>query len=933
MTTFNNALANLQNNSNRMAALAKGYHTDVAKFQTKKGEDTARLFMLAGELGKDLASRLAERKAKEEEGEKTWQLFNDSYLGNVEIDSDFTKNVFNVSADQRTYSNLISNAERNKQISSFVATEANNSAGVGERALEQQKLGSIAIEFTPWYHTQVKNNTRTFDAVIPLADGTFSRQTFNINDPNLPREARFARLQYLTKQYVGARASGYDPKFLTYSPENGGSGFATSIMEQSDTIKKQIEKNIVSADGVNQRSNALTIFQDSNATASEIADAYTLIMNSGAKNGEGIMQRDKAWKFLHDNLKDSVENGYISYDRLEEIVDMKIFDINGKKTLAEYDPTRYGRFNEETGVQGSLFTEADNYKTKQDELITKRNKNSVNTEFEALSSEITSGTLDPRNKADLEIIKEKLKKITDIATANNIEGWDYAKKLKELQQLPNNETEPLGKSAADLYYKSDSGMRMSIASTQFSEDVQNTTDIQSIISLEKQIEEEHNKEILNVEKIFKKKELVLSGNSEIPQYTWPNTSTETMWELEKGRLLRLLVINDQLPADQKQLPRTLIRNFEQDLNEKIANAKLDTNWENYDKTIESGTSSYSADQQQVFNTSIYASDDQGVFRNAENHTELEGNFTYGWQSKMYGLKLEGADFTNPKTEIKEEQPYTSKYPVNENEDEKILDYNKLIEGENGLPSDLQKIANLQNLTALDYLQQRAQSVGQKLDEKSLEILCADIENNCSATVKNKLKKGEKLNHDDKANITKTCPTVGILNLVDGGEDGEKINNAILQHLCTEEVVDYTSNSSPLYKEGFEIYAKDNLGLGMGMLEFIGDTAKIDFEADGAEKLFETFSLEIPKAELLKAVITNDKAGSAAFEHSGDIKFLPTLDSDLLADYKQSNFLELLDSLTQFDFGADMIEHDNNEDQLDNSKIEQTEINSIKNSLD
>ena len=298
---------------------------------------------------------------------------------------------------------------------------------------------------------------------------------------------------------------------------------------------------------------------------------------------------------------------------------------------------------------------------------------------------------------------------------------------------------------------------------------------------------------------------------------------------------------------------------------------------------------------------------------------------------MYGLKLEGADFTNPKTKIKEEQPYTSKYPINENEEEKTLDYNKLIEGEKGLPSDLQKVANLQNLTALEYLQQRAQSVGQELDEKSLEILCADVENNCSATVKNKLKKGEKLENFDKADISKTCPTVGILNLVDGGEDGEKINNAILQHLCKEEVVDYTSNNSPLYKEGFEIYAKDNLGLGMGLVEFIGNTAKIDFEVDGAEKLFKTF-ISIPKAELLKTVLTNDNASSAAFEHSGDIKFLPTLDSDLLADYKQSNFLELLDSLTQFDFGADMIEHIN-EEQNGEKKNKQTEINSIGKTLD
>ena len=933
MTTFNNALANLQNNSNRMAALAKGYNTDVAKFNTKKAEDTARLFMLAGEMGKEISSRLAERKIKEENSEKIWQLFNDSYLGNMEIDSDFTESIFNVSADQRTYSNLISNAEREKKISPFVATESKNSAGVGERALEQQKFGSIAPEFSAWYHHQVRTNKGTFDAVVadPTSPNRFSRQTFNINDPNLPRDVRLARLQYLTKQFVTDRASGYDPRFLTYSPENGGSGFATAIMEQVDNIKVQIEKNIVAADGVNDRSNAMTIIQDPNATASELADAYTLIMNSGAKDGEGIMQRDKAWKFLHDNLKESVDEGYISYERLEEIVNMELFDINGKKTLAEYDPTRYGQFNEETGVQGSIFTAADEYQTKQDELITKRNKNAVNTEFETLSSEITSGTLDPRNPADLKIIKERLKTITDSAIANNIEDWDYAKKLKELQQLPNNETKPLGKSAANLYYEADNGMRMSIASTQFSEDVQNTTDIKSIISLENQMEEEHNDEILNVEKIFKKKELVLSGNSEIPQYTWPNTSTETMWELEKGRLLRLLVINDQLPADQKQLPRTLINNFEKDLNEKIANAKLDTNWENYDQTIESGTSSYSADQQQVFNTSIYASDEDGIFRNAENHIELRGNFTYGWQSKMYGLKLAGADFTNPKTKIKEEQPYTSKYPVNKNEKEKTLDYNKLIEGENGLPSDLQKVAALQNLTALDYLQQRAQSVGQELDDKSLEILCADVEKNCSATVKNKLKNGEELNHDDKANITKTCPTVGILNLVDGGEDGEKINNAILQHLCTEEVVDYTSNSSPVYKAGFEIYAKDNLGLGMGLVEFIGDTAKIDFEPDGAEKFFETFS-SIPKNDILQAVVTNDKAGFAAFEHSGNIKLLPSLDSNLLADYKQSNFLELLDSLTQFDFGADMIEHIN-EEQDDDTKNNQTEINSIPKSLD
>lgn len=36
MTTFDQAIANLQQNSNQMAAAAKGYNLDVAKFETKK---------------------------------------------------------------------------------------------------------------------------------------------------------------------------------------------------------------------------------------------------------------------------------------------------------------------------------------------------------------------------------------------------------------------------------------------------------------------------------------------------------------------------------------------------------------------------------------------------------------------------------------------------------------------------------------------------------------------------------------------------------------------------------------------------------------------------------------------------------------------------------------------------------------------------------
>ena len=43
MTTFDQALANLQNSNNQRAAIAQGYNNDVAEFQTRKAKDTARL--------------------------------------------------------------------------------------------------------------------------------------------------------------------------------------------------------------------------------------------------------------------------------------------------------------------------------------------------------------------------------------------------------------------------------------------------------------------------------------------------------------------------------------------------------------------------------------------------------------------------------------------------------------------------------------------------------------------------------------------------------------------------------------------------------------------------------------------------------------------------------------------------------------------------
>ena len=96
MTTFDQAIANLQQNSNQMAASAKGYNVDVAKFETKKAQDLSRLFLLAGEAGKEISTRLAERKVRQEKAEEKWNLMK----GWGTPDPDFKDTIKQIKKDQ-----------------------------------------------------------------------------------------------------------------------------------------------------------------------------------------------------------------------------------------------------------------------------------------------------------------------------------------------------------------------------------------------------------------------------------------------------------------------------------------------------------------------------------------------------------------------------------------------------------------------------------------------------------------------------------------------------------------------------------------------------------------------------------------------------------------------------------------------------------------
>ena len=166
MTTFDQALANLQNSNNQRAAEAKGFNNDVARFQTQRANDTARLFMLAGELGKDIANRLAIRKENEKQHEELYKQFEKVAQGQFTVDPEFKESVSGLSSDQVILTNAVGDGEKNGTISGVTAVESISESGIGDRPAEINKLHSKSLEYRPWIANQIQNNEGTFTAIL-----------------------------------------------------------------------------------------------------------------------------------------------------------------------------------------------------------------------------------------------------------------------------------------------------------------------------------------------------------------------------------------------------------------------------------------------------------------------------------------------------------------------------------------------------------------------------------------------------------------------------------------------------------------------------------------------------------------------------------------------------------------------------------------------
>jgi hypothetical protein len=903
MTTFDQALANLQQNSNKLASEVKGYNVDIAKFQSQRANDTARIFELAGEMGKDISKRLAERKAKEEKYDDLESKFQSKYLGNYKIDPEFTGQIFQSEFGQVQASTMLADSVNKGKLSSYVGTEGINQTGIGDRAITATLVQGKSLEFTHWYYNQIRTNKGSFTAyIVDPATNQVTSQILNINASNLNREQNNARLQYLTKQFIGQSVGQYSDEFLIYDQKDGGSGFAQSLMTQVDKLKVEAEKGFTSQSGINNRNRAADIlFKTDEMNAATLQTAVSLVLNSSNLEGTGIMRRDKAWKAFHDILTEGAKTGNITREKLTEIVNLEIFDINGNKTLAQHRPDLYG---DSKDIKGTVFKEVDDYKKNLNTSVDERNEAIQLEKKEGWKKEIADGL---RTWDDQEIQKEIAEWMRDDPELDSFEINN------ELKSVPTEASTATATEILNRYEKKEIGERKFL--TDYLEGhplelaIRNDPRIKKQLQVEEGIEKLLEEELGELEVSASKttRKMAAEGGA-----SWPDaTSGAEYWKWVKAEAVQRYLDSEkrglgktygdiilelkaeiaavpeiELPYNEILIKRglkiddngKLVRDLTTDTNGKSVWDKRDKAWiKEWDKKV----------GWNVYDTSYHAHDSNGLYVNVyKNSKLLNPNWYSNSQKNKEEENLPNLNLKDPVTKFPGEENWIKKYPAKNGE---AVDWNEYVENE-GITSDVYEVCKAQKKSPLKCIQERAEASGQTLSEDVIEKLSDDILKNVDPKTKKKIENGEGLNNKNNMDISNSSNDAGVLNNLNGGEEGQKITDAMAKWWC-DDCIDPTGK----WKAGLENYGKFNLGLGMGFVKSLSDTADRDFTLDGAEKFFEA-TKDIPKEDLLASVYNNPTAAFEAAKHSGDVSYLPKEDFDILEDKKQTDFFKILDVL-------------------------------------
>ena len=670
--------------------------------------------------------------------------------------------------------------------------------------------------------------------------------------------------------------------------------------------KTNLQNNINIQDGLNSRNKSRGIFYGTTEWSdSTFQTALSLFLNSSNEEGTGIMRRDKAWNAFHDIIEDGVKTGNITREELEKIVDLEIFNINGKKTLAEHLPDLYDTGKNLDGAQGTMFKEADEYVAGLNSDVDKRNENLKLTELAAVAKNYEDGDYYTINAAGKEEINE-LKLITELGKICKDGRCDVSEEKEKILARPTKYTQPKVDKMLKDYYASDYKNRLTldVHVGSFSKDIQGHETVVALIDEQNQLIKDNEDLFNNIEDAFKDITIGEGGNKE---KDWKHPSAQTMWKISRGRFLKILEDNEKLTDGTKKNPELLQTEFLAQLKEDQKNKSINTQWSKYDalknnpnydinnfeKDRFTKNNNYDEEAHKEWldslETDIYARDTNFNYRNATKHPMLSGDYNTKFFEKIENEKI---NLNNPNLLFYEQEL------VNKS-DKETFDYNEVIKNtdfsniENSELGDAQRICKAQEKSLLECIQTRANALNQTLDKETIEALSGGVlgkNKEVDIAEANGNKYGFFTNDEFLANISKYGDFAGTLWIDQGGAESE--SHTMSWSEVYPDLIDKEGKWIPQSKE----VGQTLLGIDMGLLWSLNPSAKQDL--NNSQSYFE-ITKPTPPEDKVSAVITNDEASYEAYRNTGNIAFLPKENNPKLKQKIENDKNSILKLLTEY----------------------------------
>ena len=890
MSSFSQAIANLRNNNNARKNEAKGYNLDAAKFESQRLQDQGRLFLLAGDLGANLTKKLAARAENERINDDLISYAEknmESYLGSDEAEN-ASQILMKNAKDQNAMSLELSNIEAANPDLSSVTREGKDSSGKMSKTATNMLLGDTAEQWPAYYSNQLLNNTDMIEVRIPDGMGGLTVKNIPVNGANLSELEKRARLNYLTKKYLGEKGiSKYNKDYLYLPQERGGSGFMLEMLKNNEVIKKAIEletKKAAAEYEIGLTGNAFTKLKSTDS----LGDYLTAL--KGGYNTKGkIRNWSETWKEFESNMDQFLENGQFTVNEILNFSNNYKFQMNGKEmSLAEYKPGLWAP-TDANGVQGKYITEAFKAKEKRSQAIILGVNQTVGQMTDGLLERVKGGEF--TSETD---ISNGIAEI--VRVSNSVEGADevdISALRKQIAAVPTEDSNAIGDKLYEDYManKTEFSLPLEVELQKYGPSVANNPKIQYQLALEAEAKG-NLKDILEV--IEKNEQTQIKNNEGVMVWQYKNATAERKYLMIEKYALNLYSENEQKTTGKLDLNqiRAQVEKYSKDNTETMG-----TTWENLDKQIESGIELDS--ELQRIKDLPFTKDSNGVYRNLNS---LGLPLVSNEEVKEIREELIGAniikpyDVANANTVIPAESKIFmgSKTPFRE---QPIPDYNKLLEDIGYIPDSIVDFAASQNMTTYEFLETRMKAFNKTIDTKYKKFLNGDEVSTLPSAMKNrllgKINDGMYTNQQIPAYITKTSNLAGGALTMTFQENGEKFVQAIGS---SYEALAANINDDGEFTGDAES-DKALIGFMSGLGMSISPEIFNDFAEGGQGQFVEALKQNV-SVESLPSLLMSPEVGFNAYSTSGDIDFLPVLDS-LQETKGQDNLTKLLQKLAKF----------------------------------